>query len=356
MNLPRFYRILLPLTGIAAYLFDASRAFGQSQASDFLPSKVAPQTAAASVPAPEAAATAPASLPTRFVSDGSPVLIERLGANITPPQGWEVVRDMPGLSLFIQEPQKPATGEPDYSKPVFQRNITIAVSQDARPMDEAEAKLLKAKIATEFQKNVTLKDFQIAEQHRFFNHHGTNDGLVIYATYTMSDIPMTQMHVIVTGEKEQVLLTYTDLTSEIEANKGAFEAAWNSMVSISVKGEPPQRFVALATFALAVLSFVGALAGFGFVRRRRAKAMLKASELEDALDDSIISGKTKVAAVSNVSMSFGRGRGRASRTPRTTSAAMPFSGVWDLGDRKASSHYHEEPVSEVMAFVSKSGY
>lgn len=343
--------ILIPLSGIAFGLCHTNnRAFGQS-AQDFRPSTLK-KSAPSGETAPEAPATSEstAQAPSennRFISDGSALEVGKLGAAIAPPKGWEVVRDMPGLTLFMQEPKKEGA-PPDYSKPTFQRNITVAVSREARPMDEQEAKAIKAKLQTEFQKNSSLKDYQIADEHRFFNQRGTNDALVIYANYTMADIPMTQMHVVIGGEKETVLLTYTDLTSEMDNNKEAFEAAWNSMVSLSVQGLPPKRYAGAIKYGVGFAVFIAVGASAFYFRRRRATKIMEMNDSESDSDNDLEMSevkaptkkiKKKAKAKSDLDVISSSIQDFSS----TDSAPQTVSNIWNL---KTSYSKDDQQVSE----------
>ena len=167
---------------------------------------------------------------------------------ITAPAGWEVTQGMAGASLVMQEPQadmgaiEKAAAKTGQVQTTFRRNITVAAIRKGSPIDEQRATGLKAELEKRFGQSAGVRDYQVTE-HKFFNYRGKNDGLVMYSSLVLSNVPVMQMHILVSGAEKQYLLTYTDLASSItNANNPAFEAAWNSMVSVEVEGATPQRF------------------------------------------------------------------------------------------------------------------
>ena len=323
-------RVVLATTcGFAVNLMQTTIAFGQN-AQDFNPTNVKKSTSMPEVPTAQAPSALESSKSTRFISDGKPFQLTQIGAQIAPPLGWEVMTDMPGLSLVMQEPKK--EGQPvDYAKPIFQRNITVAVSHEATPIDEKEAQVLKEKLKNEFSKNTSVKDFQVFDEHKFFNYRGVNDGLVIYASYTMFDIPMTQMHVVVSGTESRFLLTYTDLTSEFDTNKTAFEAAWNAMVSLSVKGPAPQRYEKALRAGAVSCGIAFVLGMMVALRGMRAKRKLE----DDSSDD--------------VSHAFSSTTGDTA--PLTQSGVWLLDGI-SLGDGPADDY----PMSGAMLTTGTTSY
>ena len=194
--------------------------------------------AAPATPTAEVAAAGDTKTSDAFVSKGAPMAIESLGVVITPPTGWEVSTNTGSLSVVMREPKQTA---PDYVNAKYQKNITIAAIHSASPIDEKRAVELEAQLVKAFSADATVSDFKIME-HKFFNYHGANDGLLVYSSLNIGEYPMMQMHVLVSGQQKQFLLSYTDLARTFGGEKdAAYTAAWESMVSIQVAGDTPQR-------------------------------------------------------------------------------------------------------------------
>lgn len=214
----------------------------------------------------EAAATTVASQ--TFKSDGGAVSLENLGVTITPPAGWEVSTNTGSLSVVMSEPRQEA---PAYEKPKYQRNITVAAMHQASPIDEKRATELKADMMKTFGADPLVSNFQIIE-HKFFNYRGKNDGLLVYSSLNIGDYPMMQMHVLVSGQAKQFLLTYTDMADRFSDQKdGSYEAAWNSIVSVEVTGASPNRYEAYMRYGAGAGGFLMLCIALLLIRRRATR-------------------------------------------------------------------------------------
>ncbi len=231
------------------------------------------------------------------ISDGSPITIDKLGVTIAPPVGWEVLENSMGMTLVMQEPAveekveakdapKAKAGE---EKLLFQRNITVVAMHESAPIDENEATKVKEKITEQFGKQAGIENFQVLE-HKFFDYKNKNDGMVIYTAFTMNSIPMTQMHVLVSGQNNRFLLTYTDLSSEFEANQEAYQKAWTTMSTIQVIGDAPVRYADLKVYGGIAAGFAFLVGFLMFYRRRRA--MTKYAQEDAHAEPSVSGGET----------------------------------------------------------------
>lgn len=215
-----------------------------------------------------------------FISDGSPVALENLGITIAPPANWEIVTNGGSLSVIMREQREPA---PAYEKPKYQRNITVAAIHKSSPIDELRATELKAELIKNFSSDSLVSEFSILE-HKFFDYKGKNDGLMIYSNLKIGEYPMMQMHVLISGENKQFLLTYTDMAERFsDSTFGFYEKAWASMVSTQVTGLSPDRKDAYIRY--------GAIAGgflmFGLVGlmfRRKATKHDYSSDADELMD------------------------------------------------------------------------
>lgn len=212
-----------------------------------------------------------------IIGDGTALQIQELGISITPPVGWEVLQKSSGMSLVMQE-QRVEQKKPDYSKPIYQRNITVAAMHAASPIDEKRAEQLKADLMKAFSGDGIVKEYQIIE-HKFFNYRGENDGLLVYASMNLGEFRMMQMNVLVSGAEKQFLMTYTDLADSFAAGGAAYDAAWNSMFSMNVTGNPPARYEDLIRYGALSAGIFFLFAIVTIIRRRSAKIDL--SDVEE---------------------------------------------------------------------------
>ena len=203
------------------------------------------------------------SLPGTFISDGSEVSVDRLGVSITPPEGWEVVTDSPSISLIIQEPK---SDKIVYDKAIFRRNITVAAVHKPAPIDERRAATLKEELLNSFGKE-GVQNFEVIE-HKFFNYKSKDDGLIAYTSFTIGEFAMMQMHVLLSGDSKQFLLTYTDLAERFSEST-YFDQAWNTMATMTVSGQPPRRYLKEALILGVAVGILVLLTLLKVIRRRK---------------------------------------------------------------------------------------
>lgn len=277
----------------------------------------AASTTASAEAAPAETTSTPAASD-KIISDGSPITIEKLGVAIAPPVGWEVLQNEMGMSLVLREqgPAEEPEMKPGEEKITFKRNITVVAMHETSPIDENEAANIKEKLNEQFGKQTGIENFQVLE-HKFFDYKGKNDGMVIYSAFVMNSIPMAQMHVLIAGQNNRFLLTYTDLASEFEANQEAYNKAWNTMSTIAVIGNAPVRYENLKVYG-AVAAGVAFLIGLLlFYRRRRAIAQYQSEDVHGepsvsggenssvsslwSLDGGAMSDMAPISAVSQIS-------------------------------------------------------
>ncbi len=259
------------------------------------------------------------------IADGQAVSVENMDVSITPPKGWEYRAPYLGKALVAQVPAGPVV----YGKTTYQRNITLALIQEARPIDATEQGELVKKLQAEFGKAAGVSEFQVLE-HRLTDYRGKKDAILVYTHFLLNGTPMSQMNIFVSGAERAALLTYTDLADEFQKNEEAMAQAWNAIMSIELKGVPPQRFAefypvlgGMGMLALALFCFV-------ILRRRAARRMLEGAE--GGLYDDEQSWGSDVALLSD----FGPAE------PAVMSHAVAHD-VWDQATRVASSDHIPSP-------------
>ena len=283
------------------------------------------------VKAPEATSTPAdaATAPGNFTSDGAPMTLSELGIVINPPKGWQVATQTGSLSVVMREPAA-ANVAPGQTK--YQRNITIAAIHKASPIDEKRAEQLKAELIRSFGSDSSVSDFKIME-HKFFNYHGSNDGLLVYSSLNIREFSMMQMHVLVSGQDKQFLMTYTDLANQFGTEKDpSFAAAWDSMVSIQVNGQAPSRIDQYKPYAVTGASAFGLLL-LGWILRRRA-GNVDYKGAADEMIDSEGSLSTGVTGATRVA----KAKGSAVSDFAAFSAISAISAVSDFSSFSDSAH------------------
>lgn len=235
------------------------------------------------------------------LGDGSVLRLDTTQISITPPVGWEVLENKRGKALIMQVP---VSKEPikDYSKPLYSRNVTLAVTHESLPIDETQAQALRAKLEKDFGSAPGVSNFQIVE-HRFIDYRNKADAILVYTAFDYNGFPMSQMHIMVSGSINSALLSYTDLAEEFQKNEAAMNQAWNSMLSIEMVGLAPKRYAELIPAAAGLLLSLTAAITWLLMRRRKAKRFIDAAEDKLYCDDPAPSRRSVTAEsfVSSVS-------------------------------------------------------
>jgi hypothetical protein len=217
------------------------------------------------------------------VSNGSRITLSG-DVTLTPISGWQIERQSLGMSLVMKELLPETRGPIDYSKPIFQRNISMITVNRPRYIDSDAIAEIKSDITKMIARDPSLKDFSFTEA-KLFDYMSKNDGVVLFSQLTANNYPMMLMHVVVSGDQKSYMLTYTDLAANF-TNPANFEAAWASMTSITVTGVPPKRFEReTITAGLAG----GGLLPFVIIRWRNARKIRKiADELQYDWDHGLV--------------------------------------------------------------------
>jgi hypothetical protein len=255
LSLPRW--VLTTSIASSINLFSPSIAFAQEAPTEPQPA----DEAAAEVVAEDA----PIDESQLFVSDGQPFEIADLGISMAAPEGWQVMTKAASLTVIASEPKDET---PSYDKPKYQRNITVAAIHRASPIDEKRAVELKKQMMEKFGNDPLVSDFTVTE-HKFFNYKGVNDGLLVYTSLNLGEYPMMQMHILVSGQQNQFLLTYTDLAERFtDEATGNFELAWNTMNSLQVTGDAPLRRDIYIRYGAVAGAFLMLICGLLLLRRK----------------------------------------------------------------------------------------
>jgi hypothetical protein len=246
---------------------------------------------------PAAVALGAAELPE--IAQGRSWTVPEVGLSMTPPIGWMIQPNHMGKTLVLQPVRKEEKIK-DYSKPTYNRNITVAVIHEARPIDETEALSLRNKLELDFGQAPGVRDFQVIE-HRFIDYRQKADAILLYTAFLLNGFPMSQMHIFLSGSKNSALLTYTDLADSFQNNEEAMTLAWNAMLSTELQGTAPKRYEDM----LYTGSALGLILVSGFMvlmlRRRSAHKMYEDAEerlyRDDATEPEMFSSVTGLATV-----------------------------------------------------------
>lgn len=203
------------------------------------------------------------------LTDTPVVEIGDLKFQVKAPPGWKVRQNYRGRTLHFEDPLATNVGDTLYN-----RNIAVAIQSGARPIDALEVERLTQKLSEEFGKGVS--DFQIIES-RIIDYRTESDAILVFSSFTLSKVPMRQMHIFTSGSEQTVLLSFTDLQESFEAD-GALNKAWVSMMSAELAGHAPHRYDGLMYSGSSLALIVSAAFFSKQLRRRQQRRVLKEEE------------------------------------------------------------------------------
>ncbi|MEI8027734.1 MAG: hypothetical protein WCI18_15405 [Pseudomonadota bacterium] len=201
-------------------------------------------------------------------ADGSRLMSSAPRFSIVPPAGWSVTYSNEGLgpTLVMQEAApKMVAGS---LAPIFRRNITLAIIQEASPIDSLREKSFRDQLANTYGKNALTKDFQVIET-KFADWKSSKDAILAYSSWMAGDIQMMQMNVLMSSNNQQYMLTYTDMASRFLPESAEMASAWQSIMSLDLSDAAPSRFTKPLAMGSLVAVIAGLLVMFKVARRRR---------------------------------------------------------------------------------------
>ena len=252
-------RLLLALT-----LYSAGQAFAQGAG--------APPPVPAELP----------KTPTTFIANGEEVEIPNLGFSLTPPTGWEVIRNGSGASLLFQAPkpnEKPGVV-------TYQANIRVMAFDDPRPMDDSTKDEFNKIILDKYSViSSRVSNYLIRSAEKVQLSNGTN-AYLYYAEFMFDTTPTMQMHILVSNAHHHFLMTYTDMASVFEAQDSpGLAIAYTSMQSVKLDSVPPERFTKYYYFGGALLALFFLMITVRIVRVQKMKRLGERIESEDGGDN-----------------------------------------------------------------------
>ena len=206
--------------------------------------------------------------------------IEGKGFTIQPPEGWAVKVNELGASLFFEAPSD--------AKDRYKRNIRIMAFTGHRFLDMTSYTQFAETIRENSSKiSNALKEYEIRDLTEVELENGVKAGL-FYADFTANEVPMMQMHILVSNKKHHFLMTYTDIRSRFEeTSNGMLDEAYNSFKSVSLDSQPPGRNDFIMLIVGVSLSFIAVVLFVGVVRRRMVKNLEKGiDEFDDSTESS----------------------------------------------------------------------
>lgn len=206
------------------------------------------------------------------LATGERIEIPDVGFSIVPPNGWMVHKNSHGSSLLFEAPKQP--------NQIYQPTIQVMVFNKLRYIDEVTMKEYGDLIVEKFGKmsnRVTGYHLRDAAIQRL----ETGDPSILYYTeFQYDDVPIMQMHILISSATNHFVMTYTDIAKvfEDESSPG-LAIAYTSMHSAQLDSRPPWRW---RGFVIAGGAVFLVILGWFTLRFMRAHRMAKLGQrIED---------------------------------------------------------------------------
>ena len=204
---------------------------------------------------------------------GGRIAIPDTGFSIVPPPGWEVLRNSHGSSLLFKAPKQGGAIR-------YEPTIQVLVFNGYRYIDDLTQQ--------EYGKLIVEKFSLLSNQvHNYRNRseekiklESGDEAILYYTEFNYDDIPIMQMHILVSSATHHFLMTYTDLAQAFESeNSTALGTAYSSMHAALLDSKPPSRFQALMIGGPIAAVLIILWFGSRIIRSRRLTAL--AARIED---------------------------------------------------------------------------
>ncbi len=216
-----------------------------------------------------------------FIANGEEVAIPNVGFIITPPVGWEVLREGSGASLLFQAPKpKLVPGVAAYRP-----NIRVMVFGEPKPMDDATKDEFSKIIVDKYSViSSSVANYMVRSSEKVQLQSGIN-AYLYYTEFLFDSVPTMQMHILVSSGRNHFLMTYTDLASVFEApNSPGLATAYTSMQGIKLDSAPPERFLQYYYIGGGILALLIFMMMVRLIRVQRMKKLGERIESDDGGD------------------------------------------------------------------------
>ncbi len=209
----------------------------------------------------------------RFVSQGKAVHLTAVDYTVSTIKDWKVAVGNNSLMMTEVLAQDLDQSKTVYDKPVYRKNVQFLVYNKSLSFDQKRFDEISSYLTKRIGENPNFSGFQIDEQ-KLIDLHGKQDAYLIYTSMQYKDMKMRQMHILMAGENQQVLSSYTDLADTFEKDQLSMELAWNAMTAYPLEGTPVYRYQTLANYTPIAATLLMALIVLVVIKRIREKNVL----------------------------------------------------------------------------------
>lgn len=186
-----------------------------------------------------------------------------------PPSGWQQKKHLAGRSAVFEAPESDGY------------RATLAVQLNYQPVyfDKTGIEEITEEIVQKVaRQGGTIPDFEVLKSELVRNAEGRG-ALLVYTTFSIETVRLMQAHLVLSNDSGHIVISFTDIASRFNFNdtQTAFHQAWKSMMSASLSGPTPRRYVDLMKYSIYALFFMAGIMVILAVRRHRSTAAVNES-------------------------------------------------------------------------------
>lgn len=193
-------------------------------------------------------------------------VIEGKDFRITVPDGWQVLENYEGASLFIEAPLTDGSA--------YRRNMRVMAFSEPVFVDTFSLETMAERITRGVSESSnSIRDYQMTSKMLIDFDSGLR-GLLYYGDFTMLGVPMMQMHLVVSSADNHFILAYTDLKENFDFDNSPFlDQAFATMGSIVIKTRAPERFIFIKIIGLLAAGLISLGFFIRYMMNRRTKIL-----------------------------------------------------------------------------------
>ena len=169
-----------------------------------------------------------------YMSASNRIQLESKGFSIIPPKNWTVSKNSRGMSLLMMEPEQKHS--------LYRATIQVITSHSGMSMNDVNAKKIAKFISEEIpSRNNLMKGYRL-RNYEPVNLNDGRKGYIYYSEFSIDNVNLMQMHLLISSATKHFLVTYTDLASYFDGDistRDKLSTVWSSFSSIELDSKSP---------------------------------------------------------------------------------------------------------------------
>lgn len=195
--------------------------------------------------------------------------IVRPDFSIQPPAQWAERPNSGGHALVLQAGET-EPGVAEYARTIQVLRMSGPVYMDEAGLEEYGATMQKKLSTLPGVDHVAIREASLAHT------QSGREALRFYMDFTTNQVSMMQATLVVSNEKEHLVLLYTDLASRFTGANADFflQEAWDTLLSVEMPGQTPRHLdQKVLLLGILGLTLAGGVLGWRYRRHKREAAL-----------------------------------------------------------------------------------